>query len=43
MIQVLNMGLIKKDPEWIKEKENLQKNVGNLGKNLEIIFLGKKS
>ena len=43
MIQVLYMGLIKKDPEWIKEKENLLKNVGNLGKNLEIIFLGKKS
>ena len=43
MIQVLYMGLIKKDPEWIKEKENLQRNVGNLGKNLEIIFLGKKS
>ena len=43
MMQVLCMGLIKKDPEWIKEKENLQRNVGNLGKNLEIIFLGKTS
>ena len=41
MIQVLYMGLIKKDPEWIKEKEKIQRNVGNLGKNLEIIFLGK--
>ena len=43
MIQVLYMGLIKKDLEWIKKKENIQRNVGNLGKNLEIIFMGKKS
>ena len=43
MIQLLHMGLIKKDPEWKTKKENLQRNVGNLGKNLEIIFLGKKS
>ena len=39
MIQVLYMGLIKKDSEWIKEKEKIQRNVGNLGKNLEIIFI----
>ena len=33
MIQVLYMGLIKKDPEWKKVKENLLRNVGNLGKS----------
>ena len=34
MLQVLYMGLIKKNPNWKKEKENLQRNVGNIGKNL---------
>ena len=38
MVQVLYIGLIKKDPEWIKKKEYLQRNVGNLGKNLESFF-----
>ena len=38
MIQVLYIGLIKRDPEWIKKKEYLQRNVGNLGKNLESFF-----
>ena len=38
MVQVIYIGLIKKDPEWIKKKEYLQRNVGNLGKNLESFF-----
>ena len=41
MIQMLYKGLIKKDPDWKNEKENLLRNVGNLGKNHKFIFCNK--
>ena len=33
MLQLLYMGLCKKDPDWEKEKEKLKRNVGCLGKS----------
>ena len=33
MLQLLYMGLWKKDPDWEKEKEKLKRNVGFLGKS----------
>ena len=32
MLQILYMGLFKKDPDWKKEKEKLIRNIGCLGK-----------
>ena len=33
MLQLLYMGLWKKDPDWEKEKQKLKRNVGCLGKS----------
>ena len=38
MLNVLYMGLWKKDVKWKEEKEKLQRNVGSLGKFLKNAF-----